>query len=192
MVGGTWGEAWGAWAGGFITLPERCPRPRSSRPPCRRPPTPHPPTHRFETTAHSLGWAMYEVARCPEVQGKLESELAGAGLLGSTARALQFADLTRLTYLNYVLKARASVCACRGARASACACGTRASSTRPLPSPPLSSHTPPAPHPRPPARSRRRPCACTLSPRWAACARPRGPLRWARCACQRARSSGCP
>lgn len=35
----------------------------------------------FESTAHSVAWALYEIARHPEVQQKLADELAGAGLL---------------------------------------------------------------------------------------------------------------
>lgn len=35
----------------------------------------------FETTAHSVSFALYEIARHPEVQQKLAAELAGAGLL---------------------------------------------------------------------------------------------------------------
>lgn len=35
----------------------------------------------FESTAHSVSWALYEIARHPEVQQKLAAELEGAGLL---------------------------------------------------------------------------------------------------------------
>ncbi|PRW59761.1 cytochrome P450 [Chlorella sorokiniana] len=58
----------------------------------------------FETTAHSIAWALYEIAANPAVQDKLEAELAAAGLLGPEARPLEFADLNALTYLNAVLK----------------------------------------------------------------------------------------
>lgn len=50
----------------------------------------------FETTSHSIGWVLYEVARNPEVQAKLEEELREAGLLGPQRRPLEFADLASL------------------------------------------------------------------------------------------------
>ncbi|PSC71095.1 cytochrome P450 [Micractinium conductrix] len=58
----------------------------------------------FETTAHSIAWALYEIASHPEVQAKLGAELAARGLLGPGARPLEFSDLAELSYLNCVLK----------------------------------------------------------------------------------------
>jgi fatty acid synthase len=63
-----------------------------------------PACRRFETTAHSIAWALYEIAADPAVQDKVAAELAAAGLLGPGARQLEFADLAGLTYLNVVLK----------------------------------------------------------------------------------------
>lgn len=59
---------------------------------------------RFETTAHSIAWALYEVAANPAVQARLEAELVAAGLLGPKRRQLEHADLAQLSYLNVVLK----------------------------------------------------------------------------------------
>jgi hypothetical protein len=68
------------------------------------PPLAHPACLRFETTAHSIAWALYDIAADPAVQDKVAAELAAAGLLGPGARQLDFADLAGLTYLNMVLK----------------------------------------------------------------------------------------
>ena len=59
---------------------------------------------RFETTAHSIAWALYEIAADPAVQAQVAAELAAAGLLGPGARQLEHADLAGLTYLSMVLK----------------------------------------------------------------------------------------
>ncbi|KAL4422507.1 hypothetical protein ABPG75_008704 [Micractinium tetrahymenae] len=59
----------------------------------------------FETTAHPVAWALYEVARHQEVQAKLAAELAGAGLAaapGRPARQLEQTDLSSLPYLDQV------------------------------------------------------------------------------------------
>ncbi|KAL4859226.1 Acyl-coenzyme A oxidase [Chlorella vulgaris] len=58
----------------------------------------------FETTAHSIAWALYEIASDPKVQQRVEAELAAAGLLGPAARQLEYGDLTALPFLNCVLK----------------------------------------------------------------------------------------
>jgi cytochrome P450 len=60
----------------------------------------------FETTAHSVAWGLYEIARNREVQSKLAAELEAAGLLwapGRPGRALEYADLASLPYVNQVL-----------------------------------------------------------------------------------------
>lgn len=62
------------------------------------------PARSFETTAHSIAWALYEVAADPRVQAALEEELQGAGLLGAGRRPLEYGDLAALPYLNAVLK----------------------------------------------------------------------------------------
>lgn len=59
---------------------------------------------RFETTGHTIGWTLYEIAAHPEVQQRVAAELAAAGLLGPGARRLEYADLANLTYLNWALK----------------------------------------------------------------------------------------
>lgn len=59
----------------------------------------------FETTGHSVAWALYEIALNPQVQSKLADELAGAGLLwapGRPRRPLEQSDLSTLRYLDQV------------------------------------------------------------------------------------------
>ena len=62
----------------------------------------------FESTANSVSWALYEIARHPEVQAKLAAELAGAGLAwrgdAAPGRPLQLSDLAALPYLDLVWK----------------------------------------------------------------------------------------
>lgn len=58
----------------------------------------------FETTAHSIAWALYDIAATPHVQARLEGELAAAGLLGPGARPLEHADLAQLRWLDMCLR----------------------------------------------------------------------------------------
>ncbi|GAB4817703.1 hypothetical protein N2152v2_004749 [Parachlorella kessleri] len=61
----------------------------------------------FESTAHSVAWALYDLARHPEAQAKLAAELGAGGLLwnqGQPGRELQFGDLSTLPYLEQVWK----------------------------------------------------------------------------------------
>lgn len=64
-----------------------------------------------ETTGYSIAWTLYLLAKHPAVQAKLEAELDAAGLLATPARphprAFTFADISRLRYLDAVLKVRA-------------------------------------------------------------------------------------
>ncbi|CAL8464901.1 g4436 [Coccomyxa elongata] len=62
----------------------------------------------METTAHAITWALYLISQHPEVEARLAAELDEAGLLVTPERPqprdLTHADLSRLTYLNCVLK----------------------------------------------------------------------------------------
>lgn len=61
----------------------------------------------YETTAHTLSFAIYNIARHASVQSNISSELKEAGLLqedGSCGRELQFDDLRALEYMGNVLK----------------------------------------------------------------------------------------
>lgn len=55
-----------------------------------------------------MAWALYLLARHPQVQAKLEAELDAAGLLVTATRpaprALEFKDLSQLRYLGVVIK----------------------------------------------------------------------------------------
>lgn len=55
----------------------------------------------FETTAHSIAWALFLVATHPQVEQALTDELAAAGLLATAEapkpRALAWDDLTQVT-----------------------------------------------------------------------------------------------
>lgn len=59
----------------------------------------------FETTAHSIAWTLYLLAKHPDVEARLVQELDSLGLLvkpGQTSpeRALTWEDLGQMTYLN--------------------------------------------------------------------------------------------
>ena len=64
-----------------------------------------------ETTGYSIAWTLYLLARHPEAMAKLEKELDDAGLLVTSARprprAFTFADISKLRYLDAMLKVRA-------------------------------------------------------------------------------------
>jgi len=62
----------------------------------------------FETTAHSLGWIFMELACHPEIQLKIQAELADKGLLCNEAnpnpREIEWSDLGNLSYMNMAIK----------------------------------------------------------------------------------------
>ncbi|KAF5842329.1 cytochrome P450 [Dunaliella salina] len=62
----------------------------------------------YDTTAATCMWALYDIARHPDVQKRIAQELAGAGLLQvpgqAHARQLEWADLTAFPYFNAALK----------------------------------------------------------------------------------------
>lgn len=67
----------------------------------------------FESTAHSVAWALYEIARHPKVQQKLADELAGAGLLwqpGGGRREGGWAALLCCTFGEFAWQAGRCVC----------------------------------------------------------------------------------
>ena len=55
-------------------------------------------------------WTLYLVSQHPEVEAQIVAELTGMGLLATAAqpqpRRLQYEDLSKLSYLNMVIKAR--------------------------------------------------------------------------------------
>ena len=57
-----------------------------------------------------MAWALYLLAKHPHAMAKVESELDAAGLLVTPARPhprpFAFADISKLPYLDAVLKAR--------------------------------------------------------------------------------------
>ena len=63
-----------------------------------------------ETTGYSIAWTLYLLAKHPEAMARLEAELDVAGLLVTPARPrprpLAFADISKLRYMDCVLKAR--------------------------------------------------------------------------------------
>lgn len=61
----------------------------------------------YETTAHTLSFALYNIAAHAHVQKLMVEELLSCGLLsidGLPGREPQLEDLKSLTYLNAVLK----------------------------------------------------------------------------------------
>ena len=62
-----------------------------------------------DTTSHTGAWTLFLVSQHPEVEDKIVAELDQAGLLATAMRpqprALQYEDLSRLMYLNMVIKA---------------------------------------------------------------------------------------
>lgn len=60
----------------------------------------------FETTMHSLAWALLALAERSDLQGRVEQELHGLGLLADTgrpARPLTYGDLSRLPVIDAVI-----------------------------------------------------------------------------------------
>ena len=58
----------------------------------------------FDTTSHTVAWALYDLARHQDVQESLYDSLVQAGLAGSNEKHLDFSDMSNLEYLNIVLK----------------------------------------------------------------------------------------
>jgi cytochrome P450 len=58
----------------------------------------------FETTSNAIAWTMGALATHPAVQSQLVSELSAAGLVGPGARQFEWGDVSRLPYLNAVIK----------------------------------------------------------------------------------------
>ena len=63
-----------------------------------------------ETTGYSIAWTLYLLAKHPKAMARLEAELDAAGLLATPARPrprpFTFADISKLRYLDAVLKVR--------------------------------------------------------------------------------------
>ncbi|CAL8468296.1 g7836 [Coccomyxa elongata] len=61
-----------------------------------------------DTTSHTGAWTLFCVSQHPEIEAKIVEELARLGLLATLdkpqPRALQYEDLSKLTYLNLVIK----------------------------------------------------------------------------------------
>ena len=70
-----------------------------------------------ETTGYTLAWTLYLLAKHLEVNVKLEAELDAAGLLVTPARPrprpFAFADISKLRYMDCVLKVHPCPNACR-------------------------------------------------------------------------------
>ncbi|KAL0048837.1 hypothetical protein WJX82_000386 [Trebouxia sp. C0006] len=62
----------------------------------------------YETTAHAITWALFELAAEPSIQARVRKELSEAGLVATpdqpTPRKPDFADLSKLKVLEAVIK----------------------------------------------------------------------------------------
>ncbi|DBA72449.1 TPA: hypothetical protein ACH3X2_010475 [Trebouxia sp. C0005] len=62
----------------------------------------------FETTAHAISWALFELAADPTLQVRVQEELREAGLAASPGspppRSLDYADLSKLKMLDAIAK----------------------------------------------------------------------------------------
>ena len=58
----------------------------------------------FETTSNAIAWTLGALATHPAVQSKLVCELSAAGMVGAGARQFEWGDVSRLNYLNAVIK----------------------------------------------------------------------------------------
>ncbi|KAL3157249.1 hypothetical protein ABBQ38_001484 [Trebouxia sp. C0009 RCD-2024] len=62
----------------------------------------------YETTAHAIAWALFELAADPSLQDRVRQELAAAGLAPTPGhpplRHLDFSDLSKLKMLDAVVK----------------------------------------------------------------------------------------
>ncbi|BDA43874.1 Cytochrome P450 3A11 [Coccomyxa sp. Obi] len=62
----------------------------------------------FETTGHTASWTIYAISQNPDVEAKVVDELASLGLLATPAqpqpRPIEWDDISKLTYLNAVIK----------------------------------------------------------------------------------------
>ena len=64
----------------------------------------------FETTGHTIAWALLMISQHARVEAAVLAELRGLRLLPHQRgrRALEYEDLARLTYTGQAIKARAS------------------------------------------------------------------------------------
>ncbi|KAK9916023.1 hypothetical protein WJX75_007417 [Coccomyxa subellipsoidea] len=62
----------------------------------------------FETTGHTASWTLYAISQDADVEAKITEELASLGLLATPERPkprpLEWEDLSKLVYLNAVIK----------------------------------------------------------------------------------------
>lgn len=62
----------------------------------------------FETTSNAMGWTLYCISQHPEVERRIQAELAEAGLLACEGnphpRPVQWEDIGKLRYLEAVIK----------------------------------------------------------------------------------------
>ncbi|CAL8464267.1 g3802 [Coccomyxa elongata] len=62
----------------------------------------------FETTGHTIAWALFMITQHPEVEAKVLAELASLGLMATitqpTPRAMEYDDIAKLTYTTNAIK----------------------------------------------------------------------------------------
>ncbi|BDA49870.1 Cytochrome P450 3A28 [Coccomyxa sp. Obi] len=62
----------------------------------------------FETTGHTIAWALFMITQHPEVEAKVVAELASLGLMATidqpTPRAMEYDDIAKLTYTANAIK----------------------------------------------------------------------------------------
>ena len=63
-----------------------------------------------DSTASSLSWLFFDLAKNPEDQRKIREEIATIRSQSQTPDALSVSDLDAMTYTNAVIKARPNVC----------------------------------------------------------------------------------
>jgi cytochrome P450 len=67
-----------------------------------------------DTTAATLTWTLWELAKHPEDQARIRAEVAAAQAKKSSDEKLTSSDYDRMDYLNAVIKVCDSRCACGG------------------------------------------------------------------------------